>query len=355
MDNAARPNRRKELDGLRALAILGVMSTHFVNDDSALGTLGVYLFFVLSGYLISGILLRSRDLIVAHKATRQSALQTFYIRRILRIFPVYYLFLFALWIAGSHEVRQQIWWHATFTSNLLFALTPFTAVTAHLWTLAVEEQFYLFWPAIILLTPKRYLLTFLLVLIASAPLYRLIAGFAGFSANATGIITIACLDCLSVGALLAYLENDKPRQEVLLKLGFWSLPAPGLLAVFGTLHDVYLDNLARTLCAFAFAWIIARYLNQSNVFLKSRVLVAIGVVSYGAYIFHLAAAHVVSKLHFIAFGQGLGRGPLLFVLGVPMTLVIAAASWKFFEQPINSLKSYWPYDNEHSVAQNITQ
>jgi peptidoglycan/LPS O-acetylase OafA/YrhL len=348
--------RRTELDGLRALAVLGVMYTHFVNDDSALGTLGVYLFFVLSGYLISGILLRSRDLISAHKATRQSALKTFYIRRILRIFPVYYLFLFALWIAGSYEVREQIWWHATFTSNLLFALTPFTAVTAHLWTLAVEEQFYLVWPAIILLTPKRHLLSVLLALIASAPIYRVIAVFFGFSENATGIVTIACLDCLGVGALLAYLENDKPRRDFLLKLGLWSLPVPVLLALLGIPANDYLQNLARTPCAFAFAWIIARYLNQSNLFLKSRVLVAIGVVSYGAYIFHLAAAHLVSKLYFIAFGQGLGRGPLLFVLGVPMTLVIAAASWKFFEQPINSLKSYWPYENNgHSVAQKITR
>jgi peptidoglycan/LPS O-acetylase OafA/YrhL len=75
MNNACRQRaldgRRTELDGLRALAILGVMYTHFVNDDSAFGSLGVYLFFVLSGYLISGILLRSRDLIAAHKATRR--------------------------------------------------------------------------------------------------------------------------------------------------------------------------------------------------------------------------------------------------------------------------------------------
>jgi peptidoglycan/LPS O-acetylase OafA/YrhL len=119
-------HRRAELDGLRALAIFGVMYTHFVNDSSMLGTLGVYL--------------RCRIVIEANKATLPSTLKTFYIRRILRIFPIYYLFLFGLWIAGSREIEEQIWWHATFNSNLLFSFRPFTALTPHFWTLAVEEQ-----------------------------------------------------------------------------------------------------------------------------------------------------------------------------------------------------------------------
>jgi peptidoglycan/LPS O-acetylase OafA/YrhL len=106
------PHRRTELDGLRALAVLGVMYTHFVSHDSMLGTLGVYLFFVLSGYLISGILLRLRDAVDATDTKISNALKTFYIRRILRIVPVYYLCLFGLAIAGSKEVRTQFWWHS---------------------------------------------------------------------------------------------------------------------------------------------------------------------------------------------------------------------------------------------------
>jgi peptidoglycan/LPS O-acetylase OafA/YrhL len=134
-------HRFEELDGLRAFALLGVMYTHFVNDDSMLGSLGVYLFFVLSGYLISGILLRCRGLIEAGKSTLTTVLKTFYIRRALRILPVYYLFLFGLWFAGSHEVREQFWWHVTFNSNSLFVFIPFTTVTPHLWTLALKSNF----------------------------------------------------------------------------------------------------------------------------------------------------------------------------------------------------------------------
>jgi peptidoglycan/LPS O-acetylase OafA/YrhL len=330
---------------------LGVLYTHFINDDSMLGTLGVELFFVLSGYLITGILLRGRSLIEAGESTLPTVLKSFYIRRALRILPVYYLCLFGLWLAGSHEVRDQIWWHATFNSNMLFVFIPFTNLTPHFWTLAVEEQFYIFWPAIILLAPRRHLLTILLAMIAIAPIYRLLAGyFLGFSDNAAGIVTIACLDSLGVGALLAYVENDDCQRGILLKAGLWSLPAP-LFVLFGTTHI----ELLSTFCALAFAWIIACSVRRSSKrwafdFLRSRVLVNIGVVSYGAYVFHLAAAGLVHKAYFYAFGQELDPGALLFALGSTLTLVMAMVSWKLFEKPINSLKSYWPYQNGREVS-----
>jgi peptidoglycan/LPS O-acetylase OafA/YrhL len=160
-------HRFHELDGLRAFAILGVLYTHFINDESMVGTLGVELFFVLSGYLITGILLRGRNLIEACESTLPTVLKSFYIRRALRILPVYYFCLFCLWLAGSQEVKDQIWWHATFNSNMLFVFIPFTNLTPHFWTLAVEEQFYVFWPAIILLAPRRHLLTILLARLPS--------------------------------------------------------------------------------------------------------------------------------------------------------------------------------------------
>jgi peptidoglycan/LPS O-acetylase OafA/YrhL len=344
-------HRFEELDSLRAFAILGVLYTHFINDDSMLGTLGVELFFVLSGYLITGILLRGRSLIEAGESTLPTVLKSFYIRRALRILPVYYLCLFCLWLAGSQEVRDQIWWHATFNSNMLFVFIPFTNLTPHFWTLAVEEQFYIFWPAIILLAPRRHLLTILLAVIAIAPIYRLLAGFfLGFSHNAVGIVTIACLDSLGVGALLAYVENDDCQRGMLLKAGLWSLPVPLFVVLFGTTQNIMLLS---TFCALAFAWIIACSMRGPSKrwafdFLRSRLLVNIGVVSYGAYVFHLAAAGLVHKAYFYAFGQELDRGALLFALGSTLTLVMAMVSWKLFEKPINSLKSYWPYQNGRS-------
>jgi peptidoglycan/LPS O-acetylase OafA/YrhL len=335
-------HRKAELDGLRALAVLGVMYTHFVNGDSTLGTLGVYLFFVLSGYLISGILLRLRDAIDATDATISNALKTFYIRRALRIIPVFYLCLFGLAFAGSREVRTQFWWHVTFNSNILFSKYPFTDLTPHFWTLAVEEQFYLFWPAIILLVPKKQMPSILAAVIVTAPLYRQVVGsIIGFSANVTGIITIACLDSFGAGALLAYAEQHERLRGVLLKFSLWSLPVPVVVAIWGTLGNGYVDNVAQTLCAFAFAWIIASCA-KAKALLGSWALAATGVRSYGMYVFHLPAGWFVARLYYLEFHQRIPAG-MLFALGATVTLAIASVSWRLYEQPINSLKSYWPY------------
>jgi peptidoglycan/LPS O-acetylase OafA/YrhL len=134
---------------------------------------------------------------------------------------------------------------------------------------------------------------------------------------------------------------------MLLKAGLWSLPVPLFVVLFGTTQNI---KLLSTFCALAFAWIIACSMRGSSKrwafdFLRSRMLVNIGIVSYGAYVFHLAAAGLVHKAYFYAFGQELDRGALLFALGSTLTLVMAMVSWKLFEGPINSLKSYWPYQN----------
>jgi peptidoglycan/LPS O-acetylase OafA/YrhL len=344
--------RRAELDGVRAFAILAVMYFHFATDglSSWLGTLGVHLFFVLSGYLITGILLGCRDSVEAGKSTMGRVLKVFYIRRALRILPVYYLCLVGIWIFGNPDIRWQFWWHTTFNSNLLFVFTPFTDLTAQFWTLSVEEQFYLFWPAVILLVPRRFLFPVLLAVIASGPLYRLLCALAGISGNAVNIVTIACFDSLGIGALLAYLESDDRKRGILLKLGLWSVPVPILLAILGTPENAYVNNVVRTLDALAFAWIIARDVGPSKALvfraLRSRFLVPLGVVSYGAYVIHPAVADMVRSAYRHLLGHELYSGRQLFLLGAVSTFLLATASWKLLEQPINALKGRWPYTNK---------
>src|SRR4051794_35296056 len=122
-----------------------------------IGHLGVFLFFVISGYLITGILLRGRQRIVAGDGSRGQLLRSFYIRRTLRIWPAFYAVLAIAWLCDLTGLRDTIWWHATFTSNILFYIKnewlPWP--TAHLWSLSVEEQFYLLWPLLILSVPER--------------------------------------------------------------------------------------------------------------------------------------------------------------------------------------------------------
>ena len=347
--------RHPELDSLRAFAILGVMYTHFVNDDSMLGTLAVDLFFVLSGYLITGILLRCRTFIEAGESSVPAILRTFYLRRCLRILPVYYLCLFGLVLAGSQEVRDHVWWHATFNSNLLFVFKPFSEFTAHFWTLAVEEQFYLIWPVIILFTPRSKLLAVLLTVIACGPAYRLAGYAAGWSRNAMCILMPGSLDILAIGALLAHVDVEKRWRPNLLRAGLCSTPVPLLLAAFPFFQATHLYILERTFCALAFAWLISTSIGGAHSAAKGlrlRVLVNVGVVSYGAYVFHLVGGRLAAKTYAYLWGRELDRGLLLFILGTAMTLAIAAGSWKLVEQPINSLKRFLPY---RSARERVSQ
>src|SRR5438045_1535479 len=143
------------LDGLRAVAVAAVLFAHF-NPKSwshplvRLGHVGVILFFVLSGFLISGILLGSRDDIDDGAVRRSACLRIFYVRRALRIFPIYYLTLFAVTLAGYQPVRERLGWLLSYTENVCAVFFGADFMYAeHFWSLCVEEQFYLVWPAII--------------------------------------------------------------------------------------------------------------------------------------------------------------------------------------------------------------
>lgn len=325
------------MDGLRALAILGVLYAHFCNYESALGLLGVWLFFGLSGFLITGILLRALDHIEAGRGSLSEALRTFYLRRALRILPVYYLYLFGLVLLGSDTVRDQLWWHITFSSNFYFSLYPLTRFTPHFWSLAVEEQFYLLWPTVMLLTPRRYLFPLLIGGIAAAPLYR--AVMLEFNENLASILTPGCLDSLGFGAMLAVLDGR--GRDLLLKISVWSLPAPVLLALFATSGSPQVDSLARSLCALAFVFVIATAAKVR--LLRDPILVNIGIVSYGAYVMHEAISRSVSVIYAAVFAHEPAHGLLFFAITAPLTILVAGLSWKLMERPINALKDRWPY------------
>ena len=206
-----------QLDTLRFFAILGVMVSHNWVPDSPpwifagvdWGSLGVRLFFVLSGFLITGILIRGRELGERHPERRFVFMRQFYVRRFLRIFPIYYLVVMAA-VVVDFEASRQIWpWLFTYTSNIYSWHTlSWPGHLGHLWTLAVEEQFYLFWPVLMLFLPRRWLLPLLVGLVCLAPIYRLYASFrysddVASGAFTSGALTVSVFDSLGLGALLA--------------------------------------------------------------------------------------------------------------------------------------------------------
>jgi peptidoglycan/LPS O-acetylase OafA/YrhL len=202
--------RIPSLDGLRGVSILLVTICHIPEIAGVVlpeqvatlfkrGDLGVDAFFVISGFLITHLLLRE------HEKHGTISLPAFYLRRTLRIFPAYYFFLFAmslLCFAGFYNVTFDMWLRAlTYTEN--FA-TGGSHATGHLWSLAVEEQFYLVWPlTVVMLSPRRAIWGAALAL-ATAPVVRFYAWEQGRSVVDIDIFLLTRMDTLAVGCILAF-------------------------------------------------------------------------------------------------------------------------------------------------------
>ena len=167
------------LDGLRALAVGAVLMEHFwapwaIESRVPLGAIGVRLFFVLSGFLITAILLNAKARVEAGTRSTRSEMARFYARRALRLFPIFYLTIAVAAFAGIQIVRDSLWWHLFYTSNLFLAVkASWSGPIAHFWSLAVEEQFYFIWPAVVLLCPRKWLIRIATCGIAAAVVFDL--------------------------------------------------------------------------------------------------------------------------------------------------------------------------------------
>ena len=232
-----------QLDGLRACAVMAVMAYHFLPAwNLNLGAiLGVKLFFVLSGFLITGILLRSREAAENAGQSAGTTLRQFYIRRILRIFPLYYFVIGIALVLNLEPVREILPWLLTYTLNIHMANQGwFVDKFAHFWSLAIEEQFYLVWPWLILFAPKKLLLPVTIAFILTAPLYRAYEMLIGMHGLASFIFTPSCLDSLCMGALVAILTQPAGGQERAKKfLNFFALPA----GFMGTLFFIFFQKI----------------------------------------------------------------------------------------------------------------
>jgi peptidoglycan/LPS O-acetylase OafA/YrhL len=168
-----------------------------------LSSCGVNLFFTLSGFLITRILIENRE-----KETKGSLFRQFYIRRFLRIFPLYYFILFACIILNIPAARSHFPWLVTYTANIISGFHPgILGYLGHFWTLAVEEQFYIFFPMFVLL-PRKFnikscILLIAIELISRAVLYYIFRG-SFIMKFAVSSFTFCCFDAFAIGAILAY-------------------------------------------------------------------------------------------------------------------------------------------------------
>ena len=348
-----------QLDALRAFAVLAVMFQHFygshVGIDLPIGEWGVQLFFVLSGFLITGILLdcRGRD-DNPNREQRKLQLRRFYIRRALRILPLFYLVVLGAALVNIRPIRENLIWHLTYTTNIMLAMREdWSGPASHLWSLAVEEQFYLVWPWLILWLPSKYLKPAILGIIAIAPLYQIGGYFVGLGPIALSVSTLSCLDALGIGALLAFYRKRQPESfedsvhsEWHHYFGFVSLFCALLSWVFWEEH--YFVQVAGTLAAILFfCWLIHRaavgFTGWPGRVMRWKPLIYLGQISYGLYIFHkfisIVMPHVFSKLR-LPYPEN----PILqAILLIGINIALASCSWFWFERPINKLKNRFNY------------
>ena len=356
MNPPTETDRQPQLDGLRAIAVGLVMIQHWVANPlgvaAPLGFVGVTMFFVLSGYLISGILFAAKGRIDAGDGhTIGHALKVFYARRSLRIFPAYYLLVAVLVIADAGWVRSTIGWLLTYTTNFQFTLAPPPVATSHLWTLAIEEQYYLIYPLLIIVFPQRLRVRLLVGMILAAFASRVALQFAGVSNDDSKYFTLSSFDSFALGGLLAHYEYVIGRERA--RAPFRELSTGISIAVFAVLFTAIWwiggDALTLRTVWFRFAVsVVSLYvvgialLASKGVVgrvLENRAVTFVGRISYGMYLFHVSAAPLAAW----AFA---GRGFPLVVAALiyfAITLAVATLSWFLFEMPVSDRKRHFPY------------
>ncbi len=371
------------LDGLRGVAILLVIAVHYLGtfaevdpDASAIfhlargGWVGVDLFFVLSGFLITGILMRT--------VGRENYYRNFYARRTLRIFPLYYVSLALIFGIGMlvpifrSEGFQQIaslqGWLWLYGSNIKVAVNQQWQTfglfgggwveLSHLWSLAVEEQFYLVWPALFAVVPARHRLRLTVVAFLTALLLRLFLIHHG-NVIAAYVLMPCRMDALATGACIAVLADRHGSTARLLR---WSRPAAvvttfaiALLWAFrGSFwqRDPAVAGVGFSLVALLAGCIVifAISLPREHLLIRclsSRFLRQIGKVSYGMYIIHFALLKVlflpitpVERLAPILGSEG-AVVALRFGIVVVVSYALARLSWLLLEQRFLELKRYF--------------
>lgn len=361
------------LDGLRALAFLGVFSYHTSNLE--FGWLGVQLFFVLSGFLITDILLRMKDSL----PVKEYAVK-FYGRRALRILPVYYFYLLAL-AAGifiaprinlasvtqnlSADFSHQIWYAVFYVYDFFRASASGQSDWhfGHIWSLSVEEQFYLVWPLLIFLTPKKYFKRLCLIAIGLGPIFRLITTLIyrdhmfpfllNDAEQATYVLPFSHVDAFAFGALISRFDIPRPRLQLLAMLIL--TPAIAMFTDYATTGQVTVANLGFnlpvrgafkevwgfTLLNYLFALIIYCVVKTKLLtgFLNWAPLRYLGKISYGLYVYHLFIIQIVTVL-IRKFGLPFTLGsPVVYVGSLAITVAVSSLSYYLLEKPILNLKT----------------
>ncbi len=354
---AAHKGHIRGLDGLRGIAVLIVFLFH-ERLLLPFGWVGVQLFFVLSGFLITRILLRYRTFDI------RGYLWTFYGRRTVRIFPLYYAYLAGFAVicfvlsfrsetlpAQAHVGLEQLPWAGLYGYNFLHAVSgvEHSRVLTHFWSLAVEEQFYLVWPILLWTIPLRHLGRFLWTIVLAGPPLRLgtylLSPQLGMDPAMSSYVLPWCqADAFALGALV----SQQPFPHAVRRLPFLTVGVLALSLATANPQDSWtalglalpLEGLGRATVLYSMVNLIFAVLLsavwQSGYglgVLEHPLLTRTGVISYGLYVFHFPIQGATAvAIPYLAL-------PMKLVLDLLLSVLASELSFRLLEQPFLSLKS----------------
>ncbi len=350
---SATPSRfSPQLDGLRGVAILMVFFHHSglkITHWADWGQMGVRVFFVLTGYLITLSLWKIAAKTIASENTGHlKELGIFHLRRLARLLPAFYLALALGAAAGLADVVTPMVWHLGFATNFYIAAQGYwLGPTAHFWSLALQEQFYLLWPFVVLFVPKIWFPRVLLGVIAAAYLYRVGCFSLGVPEFYRWLMLPGSLDSFALGGLVAWMVSEKKLPKIpggfaganllLLVIGAWFLNR----WIRSTDCGPWVDSLPEVfegICAvYLLVGCIQGWKGLFGKFLEWNPLRALGKISYGVFIYHLLLLFLFEP----AFAR-IGLGPetqsiIWSAIMLSVTIVVSAASYRYLEAPVSRL------------------
>jgi peptidoglycan/LPS O-acetylase OafA/YrhL len=334
-------------DGLRALAFLCVFANHKLEiaQRDALGSVGVWTFFVLSGFLITSILARSRQDVEAGRMSRSSALRRFYFRRTARIFPVYYVLLACMLVVSLFTYVDNFWLryrvaYFLYATNIAIDMRgAWLGEFGHLWSLAVEEQYYLLFAPLVLLLPRRRTALACLAMVGAGLATALILHALNAHPIAVYVNSLVNFGMLGFGGLVGLAARTRAPAWLTGSLAQGGVTACLIAApiAFGAHHDQWLAY-GPGIVLLAGLLLFQIYNGQQTRFvalLETAPLRLIGRVSYAAYLFHPFINFSALQRLAGAAGQRLDASrPLQILIEFAVTMVLCTISWHLLEAPI---------------------
>lgn len=358
------------VDGLRAIAILLVFAYHTRTIE--VGWVGVQLFFVLSGFLITDILLKMKETLPT-----AGYFGRFYGRRFLRIFPLYYFYL-ALMAVVAHRLigmdfqvkylqifYDQVWSAVLYVYDIFYRTVSFqqSYFLDHFWSLSVEEQFYILWPLLILLVPQKYLKNLFITFIILGPIFRLSLYLLYISGSSLWVFRepfalviyswpLSHLDAFAFGAYISRFSLPHPKRQLIVLailvpvIGYAMtyLTSGSIQPVTALGYDMplragYQFIWAHTLLNYFFAVLIYCVVYEKALvkFLDMPWLSYLGKISYGMYVYHFPLIWFVGAFWKFRTGDDITNW-VKIVLSLAATILISSMSYFLLEKPFLGLK-----------------